>query len=410
MIMAKLYYGVDAQPIGNMNWALSLGANALHRYDSNGGKDTMAFWISEARKRNLSYILQGTQADSQKWDYTLPDPNLIALQQDDEPDLNRYKADDQGNWANIFTPTNPPPHPSMMGWTRPKILKDRYQAWRSKLPIFVPVTINFAGPNLTNPYTQPTTSLHKLYYQPCSDQGGMDLYSENNDADRWNNYGPVHAIRRLSAWGFNPVDAYFECSDQVLDGNETGGKGRAPTIAEMANNFWGLLAVLGRLDGSGQFKGARLWAFPQRIGKNFTYENVDDEHEARIKYDFGLLKKYTQFIEEGEYSLVDTPSYFDDPKNGKQVFPVTGVVQWKLDDKILRVEIDYTGFTLPKITEPEIADPWQDKYNQVSGELEALKADYAKLKGMNDSVLDANLKLQEKVSGIRSALQDILSK
>src|SRR4051812_23708730 len=90
-IRPLIWRAVDAQPIGNFADVVALGANALHRYDPGPQKsDTLAAWTAEARKRGLFYIVQGTAVEAQAEYNPVGDPYLIAVAQDDEPELNRW--------------------------------------------------------------------------------------------------------------------------------------------------------------------------------------------------------------------------------------------------------------------------------------------------------------------------------
>lgn len=412
MAIRKLYYGVDAQPIENFDWVVSLGANALHRYDSGPQKNVKVVdWVPPARARGLSYILQGTKCDEQGYDMGAADPNLISIAHDDEPDLNRWNPNlTKEQQPSIYAPGEV--NPNMVGWTRTEILAQRYAKWRSQLGLQnagVPVSVNFNGTMLTNPWTEYDKAF-QIPYIKASDEQGCDVHVFNNKPTGWKLYFLLHAFRRIGFFGGNPQSIYFECANEAL--NTTGG--RSPTPAEQSTQLWGAI----------MYGATQVWAFPQKIGKPFAYKNVAPENELRIKRDFALLKKYEKFILNGSRTIVESPVFTEDPKKGTITYPTIGAVTWSLNGESFKVELDFIDKNEPKFYEPNSGLNWEskfnalqieydllnNKYNAVIGDFNTMESDFKALKLQFDDLKAANNSLTEQVVHLQSDKADLVKK
>jgi hypothetical protein len=347
--------GMDAQPIENFDKVLDVGCNALHRYDSGPQKSvTAAAWMAAARQKSLFYVVQGTAFDAQGYDFSQPDPFLLALAQDDEPDLNRYdsqkgKISEEVLRTYMYTPTSTY-HPNVIGWTLPDVLKDRYERWKAKAPN-LPILLNFNGQSWINAYYG-DGKFHRPYL-PFTDWIGLDLYTRNARGTSWPLYYLSHAFDKLAATGEPTYDAYIECSDQVLDGDASGGPNRGPTPIEQSTSLWSVL-----------MHGAkRVWYFPQQIGKDaktgqaFQYWNIKPENADQMRIDNAIILKYQKLIALGKRTLVQTPVAQANYSKGTVVFPTKEVCTWELDGQKLTVEIDLNGVIPPIITVPDVPPP-----------------------------------------------------
>jgi hypothetical protein len=351
--MSKLYYGLDAQPLSNLDWVKSTGANAVNRFDPGPQKsDNIVDWVVKCRSLGLSYILQGTICDAQNYDFAQTDQNLISLAQDDEPDLNRWNPNIPASAQPNVNPKDSTVHPSIIGWTKPQILQQRYNVWKAKAPN-VSISLNFNGTTLTNQWSLPTNNFH-LPYIKASDYQSMDSHSINNKKDL---NQIMFAFRRIGYFGGVGRGGYFEVSDEQL---HTGGRG--PTVAEQSTEMWGLL----------MYGATEVWAFPQRMGSNFAYNGMTPENEARLKRDFGLLAKYADLIESGSRSITESPGFVQDASKGTYTLPLSGTVTWTKNGVMLKVIIDFTGKTDVQILEPVTDSPLQI----LQAQYDALKAQY----------------------------------
>jgi hypothetical protein len=391
----KLYYGVDAQPIGSLDWVKSLGANAVNRFDPGPQKtDNLVDWLVKARTLGLSYIIQGTVADAQGYPIcSRVDSNLISIAQDDEPDLNRWNAMLTAAQQPNVNPKDGSVHPSIVGWTRPEILQQRYDTWRSKMAKGgipnIPISLNFNGTTLTNQWSLAKDNFH-LPYIKASDYQSMDSHSINNKKDL---NQIMFAFRRIGYFGGTGRGGYFEVSDEKLG---TGGRG--PTVAEQSTEMWGLL----------MYGATEVWAFPQRMGANFAYNGMAPENEARLKRDFGLLAKYSDLIANGQRSIVESPGFVQDASKGTYTLPLSGSVTWSANNVVLKVIIDFTGKTDVQILEPTPEDPLaklQAQYNALIGQYDNLNAIYKTLKSNYDALNVSHTELNGKVEQIKGILQ-----
>lgn len=345
----KILIGLDAQPTDNFDIAASLG-NALHRYDNGPQKNvTLDTWLTKAQAKNLYVMAQGLQFSAQKLD---PSKywNVVAITQDDEPDLNRYSTARVN--PDIFTPTDAP-HPGSIGWTRPAVLAARYADWKARWP-GTPITVNFNGSSISNGYYKSDLIYH-IGYIKASDAQGFDLYPKNNQGDGGHLYWPVGVFDKLKVVG-NPVDIYIECSDQALDGLEGSGPKRGPTANEQGTLVWSAL-------GHGA---KRLWYFPQRIGSasapTFKYYNLSVANEARAKDDFASIKKYMNLLANGtRTTIAQTPKVQMDLNKGAQIWPNTETFKWELGNESLIVAVNYVDGTAPMFayasTSPVVVTP-----------------------------------------------------
>lgn len=333
--------GLDAQPVENFAKAAEVG-NALHRYDNGPSKNvTLKDWLKAADAKGLRAIVQGSAADYQAVDLSAF-PAVAAIAHDDEPDLTRRDG-------SIYTSANAP-HPSMVGWTLPTVLEERYKRWRKMYPQF-PVTVNFNGKSLLNNYYKADLVYHAAYIK-ASDEQGLDLHVRNNWGDGGHLYWPAFCFDKLKQTG-NPVDMYVECSDQGLDGNEGGGANRGPTPNEQATLFWSAL-------GHGA---KRVWYFPQRIGKDnkpsFLYLNVKPENWARMREDWATVQKYMTIIGTGKLTVEQSPPVKWDPNKGTLIPPNVETFTWTLGEERFEVFVDYRGASavVMKYTGPKPPDP-----------------------------------------------------
>jgi hypothetical protein len=389
----QLLIGVDARPIrgdrpqDGMDEVVRLGCNALHRFDD-GPKhqNTVHEWVDAARVRKLYYIIQGTACEKFNYDYSTPDPFLVALAQDDEPDLNRW--DSQKDKVpldvlekQVYTPTAAP-HKSNIGWTRPEILHERYARWKAKAP-HLPVSLNLNGQTLSSAYYA-DGKWHKPYLVSC-DESGLDLYPRNASGERWPlNFLPW-CFEKLKLWHHTVLDAYIECSDQVLDGNASGGTNRGPTPAEQSNLFWSVLLQGAR----------RIWYFPQRIGAGFQYNNMTPENAARARLDNSTALRHQNLIVNGVLSApVQNPVFAWNVSKGLVTFPWTETRSWTLGDERLTVTIDYSGKTDPVI-------------EYVPGtQLPPLEVENAKLRAALAEEANRNAQLTQEVMSLGGLLAD----
>ncbi len=317
----KVLLGVDAQAPSQFDKVVSVGANCLIRYDRGPQKNiSMETWIAEARKRDLYYIIQGTAGIPK-----LPDDHLLAIAQDDEPDLNRFRP---GQDNSLYVEEG-----RFKGWTKPEILEQRYADWKKAAPN-IPIIVNFAGQHISSPWYVDGSG-HKPYIK-ASDWRSFDWYPRNTNADRYRINFIGLTIDKLASWDGAPVFAYIECSDQLLDKNQKERLGRGPTPEEISDEIWHALA-----------HGAKgVWLFPQQILGGFKYWAVTPEGEVAIKEAFATIKKYDSLIADGKRELKE--EFPTDAKGGK--WPTWEEVTWTAGGQKLTVHIDLNGETAPKVT------------------------------------------------------------
>lgn len=321
---------VDAQPVGEFDNVVAIGANTLHRYD-NGPQHTttLATWTAEARKRGLFYILQGTAIEAQADYDPTGDPYLLAIAQDDEPELNRWdssKTPDQQAWL--------VPDGKMKGMTKPAILADRYARWKAKWPD-VPVRVNFSGKDMTNPYY--ADGAQHLDYMRAADGYGIDWYAKTTNANQTIGMNGF-ALRKLATWADVIkkrgviYDAYFECSDQHLNA-----VGRGPTPTEIHTTIWHLLA-----------NGVRgVSAFPQRIGQPFSYNNMTPDQRQAVVDAYATIARYENLIVNGTRTLSVNPAFAWNATKGTVTLPTLESATWTRGAETLNVTGDVTGATMP---------------------------------------------------------------
>ncbi len=342
--------GVDKQPTENFAKVVALGADFLHRYDDGSQHNTLAVdWMNAARQYSLDYLVQATALEAQAVDFAVMDQDdyLIALGQDDEPDLNRYKATiPAANQQWLYFPVGtdpaigtPAPHNAVVGWTLPKLLADRYAKWHAAAPS-KPIYVNFAGPQLTN-LAYVNGAWHKPYIA-ASEIQGSDLHVRNSGGDKWLLYFLGLSLDKITLFGGVPWNAYIECSDQLLD-NDVAGPKRGPTTIEQSTMFWSALA-----------HGAKaITFFPQRIGMGFQYWTMQPENEVRARLDISQVRKYDKLIATGTRAYVATPTPQLDPSNPNAkpvVWPTAEKVTWTLGEEKLEVLIDLTGLAAPVLS------------------------------------------------------------
>ena len=340
----RILLGVDAQSPATFDKVKAIGANTLIRFDPGPQKNiTLEAWMNEARRKELFYIVQGTVFFSDKHPKpNLTDSQLIAIAQDDEPDLNRWH-NGQDNPLRVA-------EGRFKGWTKPEILAELYADWKKRAPK-IPVIVNFAGQHVSNAWYVDGAG-HKPYID-ATDWVSFDWYVRNNNADRYLINFVGWTMDKLTKWSENkPQFAYIECSDQVLDGDAKGGIGRGPTPAETTTQIWHALA-----------HGAKgVWLFPQRIRGGFDYWAITPENETAIKDTFALIKKHDLLLAEGTRVLKEefpaNPTHNDPAKK----WPTWEEVTWTSKDgkQTLTVKIDLTGEKAPEISGvPAPASPLQ---------------------------------------------------
>lgn len=357
--------GVDAQPMGNFDRVAAIG-NTLVRYDPGPQKaDTLDSFLTLARIKKLRAIPQGTAAERQGLDLTKFADVIVAVGQDDEPDMNRYPS---LKWPQVWTPETAP-HSAVIGWANWQppndVLGNRYKAWKAKWPAY-PVQVNFNGKSLTSLYYTPALANHANYCA-ASDGQTFDGYPFNNG---YNLYQSVpYVYDKLAAAVGRPVGGYVECSDQSLDGDENGGNFRGPTPNEQGTILWSLIG-----------HGAReVTYFPQRIGKNgspgFQYWAMKPENEARAKADWVLVSKYMNLLATGTRAMtVQDPPCVVDYKKGTAVWPKAETFRWDGKGESLTLSLDYVDGKAPVIKyEGEPAPPEPGPTPPTPGEIELAK-------------------------------------
>lgn len=400
--MNRIFRGADAQPMRNIKLAAAIGCNSLHRYDPEGA--TLEQWTAEARRYGMSYILQGTVCEAQRYEWW-NDPNLIAIAHDDEPDMNRWNPTDPHPEL-FYSPDDVAAgriHKNMLGWTRFEILQARYDRWKAKAPN-IPVCVNFSGQSLTNVWTVPGQDFH-IPYIKASDRQTLDLYVANNDPKRWSYYSTFAAARKLNLAGGNCTGGYVEVNWQKLQGRPDG---RAPTVAEVLTQIWGWL-----------YHGAsELYLFPQVIGKQFeTYWTISEEVTAAIKDAFSQIIVAEDVILNSVPQLSESPAWSFNPYKGILTMPTSGRAIWMKDGKQVDVQIDFTGRTAPVVTMTGFAPPVTEvvplaQYEALRIEKEALAAQVITLTQTVNSLTDklnlATDKL-DKGRGAWNSLKDVFS-
>jgi hypothetical protein len=359
-----IWRAADAQPVEYFADVVSLGANTLHRYD-NGPQHTMplATWTARARAKGLFYIVQGTAIEAQTEYDPTGDPYLIAIAQDDEPELNRWDssktAEQQPNLVSDG---------KMKGMTKPAILAERYARWKAKWPD-VPVRVNFSGKDMTNPYY--ADGAQHLDYMRAADGYGIDWYAKVTNANQTIGMNGF-ALRKLFMWADAIkkrgviYDAYFECSNQKINA-----VGRGPTPTEIHTTVWHLLAY-----------GVRgLTAFPQQMGQPFSYNAMTAEQRQAVIDAYAVIARYENLIANGTRKLETSPAFAWNPAKGIVTLPTLEAVTWTLGDESLKVTIDVTGAAMPTfaytgpITPPLPDDPAPDAKDALIAELQRQVAD-----------------------------------
>jgi hypothetical protein len=357
-----IFTGFDAQPGDTLDELMRYLPNAIHRFDDGPQhRDTLQGWLKQVRDLGLYYIVQGTACERFGLDMAEldADPLCLSVAQDDEPNMNRYDSQKnrvpEAELAKVmYTPTlAPPPHASMMGWTRAEVLRDRYARWKAKLPNR-PISLNFAGPSLTSTWDAGNElAQHRVYYKACNEIS-YDEYVRNTGGEGWHLFFPAMCAEKVVKSGATLAGGYVEVADAALDGVEPGGRLRGPTPAEQSTQAWSQVA-----------RGVRqLWWWTQRTGipAKFLYMNAPAENLARVVYDTAVMRRCDEIIGRGTVTIVTTPQPNYNAAKPPVVWPASEVVTWELDGKVLRVELDYTGRTLPVITEPEAPRPPEPAY------------------------------------------------
>jgi hypothetical protein len=203
------------QPIANFDRLIADGYNAVVGHETEGGRVTKAAWEAEAAARGLFFVTTpGTDLAGEA-----RQPFRRAWMQDDEPDGNRWSDKPGADNARLVASG------TFKGWTLPELLGARFMACKAAAPS-MPVWVNFAGPNLTNPDYK---GEQHVRYLAAADEWCFDFYCKNKDPMRYPLFLMARCFDRLATWsGFKSGMGYVEASDQSKTD-----KGRAPTPDEL---------------------------------------------------------------------------------------------------------------------------------------------------------------------------------
>jgi len=190
-----------SQPIANFPALKEMGVNVLLGHEPESGKVSKRQWEDAAAAAGFFFVSvpgEDLAAEAKQ-------PYRLAWLQDDEPDLNRWRASEPADSPNN---RNLIPSGSYKGWTKPELLAERYARCKAAAPA-MPLLVNFNGRAIT-PEAYTHGNGHKPYIA-AADILCHDWYPYSWGYAHTGTRFIALSIDRLARWsGGKPQWAYYE--------------------------------------------------------------------------------------------------------------------------------------------------------------------------------------------------------